>query len=114
MIISASKAREKLFPLIEQVNEDQMSVTITSNGGNAVLVSESEWESILETAFLLRSSSNRKVLEASLAQAKAKQGKKVKYAKGQVLNQLVEITPKKGFQVKKSTIKARKTKAQVK
>lgn len=91
-----------------------MSVTITSNAGNAVLVSESEWESILETAFLLRSSANRKVLEASLAEAKAKQGKKVKYTKGQVLNQMVEITLEKGSQVKKSTIKARKTKAKVK
>lgn len=114
MIISASKAREKLFPLIEQVNEDQMSVTITSNSGNAVLVSESEWESILETAFLLRSSSNRKVLEASLAEAEAKQGKKVKYTKGQVLNQLVEMSSKEGSQAKKSTIKGRKTKAKVK
>ena len=33
MIISASKAREKLFPLIEQVNADQASITITSNNG---------------------------------------------------------------------------------
>jgi hypothetical protein len=78
------------------------------------LVSESEWESILETAYLLRSSSNRKVLEASLAEAKAKQGKKVKYTKGQVLNQMVEIASKKSSQVKKSTIKTRKTKAKVK
>jgi antitoxin YefM len=114
VIISASKAREKLFPLIEQVNQDQMSVTITSNNGNAVLVSESEWESILETAFLLRASSNRKALEASLAQADANQGKKVKYTKGQVLNQLIEASSKKGSQGKKSTVKGRKTKAKVK
>lgn len=114
MIISASKAREKLFPLIEQVNQDQMSVTITSNNGNAVLVSESEWESILETAFLLRSSSNRKVLEASLAQAEVNQGKKVKYTKGQVLNQLTAMTSKKGSISKKSTSKAPKTKSKVK
>ena len=91
-----------------------MSVTITSNNGNAVLVSESEWESILETAFLLRASSNRKALEASLAQADANQGKKVKYTKGQVLNQLIEVSSKKGPQGKKSTVKGRKTKAKVK
>jgi antitoxin YefM len=114
VIISASKAREKLFPLIEQVNQDQMSVTITSNNGNAVLVSESEWESILETAFLLRASSNRKALEASLAQADANQGKKVKYTKGQVLNQLIEASSKMGSQGKKSTVKGRKTKEKVK
>lgn len=91
-----------------------MSVTITSNNGNAVLVSESEWESILETAFLLRASANRKALEASLAQADANQGKKVKYTKGQVLNQLIEMSSKKGSQRKKSTVKGRKTKAKVK
>lgn len=40
MIISASNARAQLFPLIQQVNQDQAPVTITSNKGNAVLVSD--------------------------------------------------------------------------
>ena len=43
MIISASNARAQLFPLIQQVNQDQASVTITSNHGNAVLVYESSY-----------------------------------------------------------------------
>jgi antitoxin YefM len=105
MIISASKAREKLFPLIEQVNEDQASITITSNAGNAVLVSESEWESILETAFLLKTAANRKHLEASLAQLEANKGTRVKYEKGQTLAQILELAAHPKSASKKSTAK---------
>lgn len=105
MIISASKAREKLFPLIEQVNLDHDSVTITSNNGNAVLVSESEWESMLETAFLLRTAANRKSLEKSLTELAAGKGKTVKYKKGQVLDQILELTTPASKRVKKSTPK---------
>ena len=53
MSIPASTARQNLFPLIKQVNDDQEAVLITSNAGNAVLVSESEWENMLETFYLL-------------------------------------------------------------
>ena len=91
MIISASKARAQLFPLIQQVNQDQAPVTITSNNGNAVLVSESEWESILETAFLLRTATNRSHLEKSMAALGLGQGTKRTYAKSKTLGQLLEI-----------------------
>ena len=92
MIISASNARAQLFPLIQQVNQDQASVTITSNHGNAVLVSESEWESILETAFLLRTASNRSHLEKSIAALEQTKGVKRTHAKGKTLGQLLEIS----------------------
>lgn len=92
MIISASNARAQLFPLIQQVNQDQAPVTITSNNGNAVLVSESEWESILETAILLRTASNRSHLEKSIAALEHKKGVKRTHAKGKTLGQLLEIT----------------------
>lgn len=92
MIISASNARAQLFPLIQQVNQDQAPVTITSNNGNAVLVSESEWESILETAFLLRTKSNRSHLEKSIAALEQNKGVKRTHVKGETLGQLLEIT----------------------
>lgn len=92
MIISASNARAQLFPLIQQVNQDQAPVTITSNNGNAVLVSESEWESILETAFLLRTASNRSHLEKSIAALEHNKGVKRTHSKGETLGQLLEIT----------------------
>lgn len=92
MIISASNARAQLFPLIQQVNQDQAPVTITSNNGNAVLVSESEWESILETAFLLRTASNRSHLEKSITALENNKGVKRLHAKGKTLGQLLDIT----------------------
>lgn len=65
MVITASEARSQLFPLIEQVNNDSVPVFITSKKGNAVLVSESEWESMVETMYLLRTKTNRERLARS-------------------------------------------------
>lgn len=68
MVITASEARSQLFPLIEQVNNDSAPVVITSKKGNAVLVSESEWEAMVETMYLLRTSTNRDRLAKSRAE----------------------------------------------
>lgn len=110
MIISASNARAQLFPLIQQVNEDQAPITITSNNGNAVLVSESEWESILETAFLLRTASNRSHLEKSMAALELNKGVKRTHAKGNTLDQLLEIAGTTSSNTTKVTKKATKAK----
>ena len=69
MAISASQAREQLFPLIEQVNLDSTPIVITSKKGNAVLISESEWESILESMALLTNPNNRKWILEGIDQA---------------------------------------------
>ena len=71
MVITASEARAQLFPLIEQVNNDSTPIIITSKKGNAVLVSESEWESIVETMYLLRTPANREHLARSQADVAA-------------------------------------------
>ncbi len=71
MVITASEARAQLFPLIEQVNNDSTPIIITSKKGNAVLLSESEWESILETMYLLRTPTNRERLAKSQAEVLA-------------------------------------------
>ena len=39
MAITASEARSRLFPLIQQVNDDHVPVRINSKGGDAVLMS---------------------------------------------------------------------------
>lgn len=43
MSISASEARQRLFPLIEQVNTDHQPVRITSRAGDAVLMSADDY-----------------------------------------------------------------------
>lgn len=55
MAISASEARQRLFPLLEQVNTDHEPVRITSKAGDAVLMSAADYDSWQETVYLLRS-----------------------------------------------------------
>src|SRR5262249_57079763 len=43
--ISASEARSRLFPLIQQVNDDHVPVRINSKGGDAVLMSAEGFDS---------------------------------------------------------------------
>lgn len=68
--ITASEARKTLFPLIQRVNEDHVTVEIVSKHGNAVLVSKEDWESMEETAYLLRSPANATRLAEAMDQAK--------------------------------------------
>jgi antitoxin YefM len=68
MAITASEARKNLFPLIEQVNDDQEPVEIVSRKGTAYLVSEAQYRSLTETAHLLRSPANAERLLRSVAQ----------------------------------------------
>ena len=47
-----TNARQNLFRLIEQVNEEHEPLLITGKKGSAVLVSEDDWRAIEETLFL--------------------------------------------------------------
>ncbi len=68
MAITASEARKRLFPLIEQVNDDRAPIEITSKRGNAVLMSVDDYEAWQETAYLFRSPANaRRLLDAAEA-----------------------------------------------
>ncbi|SBW21884.1 hypothetical protein FDG2_2156 [Candidatus Protofrankia californiensis] len=71
MAVTASEARKRLFPLIEQVNADQEPVEILSRHGSAYLVSEVQFRSMQETAYLQRSPANAAHLAASIAEADA-------------------------------------------
>ena len=51
-IITASKARENLYRLIDRVAKEDQPIVITGKRRNAVLVSEDEWNSIQETLYL--------------------------------------------------------------
>ena len=68
MSVTASEARQRLFPLIEEVNEDQVAVEIVSKKGTAFLVSADEYRSLKETVYLLQSPRNAERLRASIAE----------------------------------------------
>ena len=71
MSISASEARQRLFPLLEQVNTDHQPVRVTSKGGDAVLMSADDYDSWQETVYLLRSPENARRLMEAVARDKA-------------------------------------------
>jgi antitoxin YefM len=71
MTISASEARQRLFPLLEQVNTDHEPVRITSKAGDAVLMSAADYDSWQETVYLLRSPENARRLMEAVARDKA-------------------------------------------
>ena len=73
MSISASEARQRLFPLLEQVNTDHEPVRITSKAGDAVLMSADDYDSWQETVYLLRSPENAKRLMEAVARDRAGQ-----------------------------------------
>lgn len=46
--VTASEARDNLFPLIERVNDDRQPIEITSRRGDVVLVSRADWDALNE------------------------------------------------------------------
>lgn len=65
--ISYSEARDNLKAMIDKVVVDRAPLTITrQRGEGAVLISASEWASIEETLYLLRSPKNAERLLAAV------------------------------------------------
>ena len=69
--IPISKAREQLFPLVREVNEDHSVIEIVGKDGNAILMSAADYSSWQETLYLLSTPANAAHLAASIAQARA-------------------------------------------
>ena len=76
MAITASEARRDLVGLIERVNLDQIEIEIVSEHGSAVLMSKDEYDSLLETSYLLGSPSNARRLIDAIESARSSQGKR--------------------------------------
>jgi antitoxin YefM len=69
--VSISNARENLFPLVRQVNEDHIVVEIVArNGGNAVLMSAEDYESLQEMLYLFSTRANAVHILRGLAEAR--------------------------------------------
>lgn len=70
--ITYSAARANLAATMDRVCDDHDPVIITRRTGkNVVLVSQEDWNSMEETAYLLKSPANAERLRLSLASAKA-------------------------------------------
>lgn len=52
-ILNATEARTKLYSLIDEAANTHRPIVITGKRGNAVLVSEEDWNAIAETLHLL-------------------------------------------------------------
>ena len=65
--ISATKARERLYRLIDETAESHEPVLVTGKRGNAVLMSEDDWRAIQETLHLLAIPGMRESIREGLA-----------------------------------------------
>ncbi|MGH3190824.1 MAG: type II toxin-antitoxin system Phd/YefM family antitoxin [Streptosporangiaceae bacterium] len=69
--VSISHAREHLFPLVRQVNEDHVVIEIVGrHGGNAVLMSAEDYESLQEMLHLFSTRANALHIMRGLAEAR--------------------------------------------
>lgn len=50
--VTATKARDNLYRLIDEANQSHIPIQITGKRGNAVLVSEDDWRAISDTIHL--------------------------------------------------------------
>lgn len=66
MAITTSEARRNLTRLIEQVNLDCTAIEIFSKRGSAILMPKSEYDSMVETSYLLNSPRNAQRLVSAL------------------------------------------------
>jgi antitoxin YefM len=51
--ITATEARKALYKLLDDVSDSHEPVQITGKRGNAVLVSQEDWDSVQETLYLV-------------------------------------------------------------
>lgn len=64
--LSATEARANLYRVIDEAAESHTPVLITSKRNNAVLVSESDWNAIQETLYLLSIPSMRESIKEGM------------------------------------------------
>ena len=67
-ILNATEARSRLYSLIDEATETHQPVVITGKRGNAVLVSEDDWNAISETLYLLSVPGMRESIKEGLNQ----------------------------------------------
>ncbi len=64
--LNVTEARSKLYSLIDEASETHQPIVITGKRGNAVLLSEDDWNSINETLFLLSVPGMRESIQSGM------------------------------------------------
>ena len=65
-ILNVTEARSKLYNLIDETTSTHQPIFITGKRGNAVLLSEEDWNSISETLYLLSAPGIRESIEEGM------------------------------------------------
>jgi antitoxin YefM len=72
--LSFTETRANLKAVMDRVVEDRMPVTIRRRGENVVMISQSDWDAMAETLYLLGSRANAEELLESIAELDAGKG----------------------------------------
>jgi antitoxin YefM len=64
--ITASDARARLFPLIQEIVDEETTVHVTSKHGTIVMMSEAEYRGIMETLHVFRDPVNAIAVSESI------------------------------------------------
>ncbi len=78
MTITATEARQKFYQLLRKSVKGHVPVKITSKDGDAVILSEADYEGLLETLELLSVPGMRKSIREAKADIKAGRTKSIK------------------------------------
>ncbi len=76
-ILNVTEARAKLYTLIDETAASHQPVIITGKRGNAVLVSEEDWNAISETLYLLSVPGMRESIKEGIEQDLSKCSKEL-------------------------------------
>jgi antitoxin YefM len=66
--ISVTKARSKLYEILDEAADSHEPIQITGKRSNAVLVSEADWRNIQETLYLVSIPGMRESIRKGLAE----------------------------------------------
>ena len=66
--LNATEARSKLYKLIDETMQSHEPILITGKRGNAVLLSENDWNAVKETLHLLSVPGMRQSIREGLAE----------------------------------------------
>lgn len=66
-ILNATEARAKLYRLIDEAASTHQPIIITGKRGNAVLISEEDWNAISETLHLMSIPGMRESIKEGMA-----------------------------------------------